>query len=183
VQGIDYEETFAPVAKFVTVRVMLSLAAHFDWEIHQMDVKTAFLYPYLNEEVYMGLPEGYLEYYPSAAESNQSRSPVMLLLQKCLYGLKQSPRAWHHEIDSFMLEQRLSPSNEDPNLYISSDILIILYVDNIVLFASNPARVIKVKEALSKRYKMSDLGEIRQCLGLQIERDPERRTLFLHQRR
>jgi len=90
VHGIDFNETFAPVAKFVTVRVLLALAAHNNWEIEQMDVKTAFLHPALNEEVFMAIPEGYSEY--SHMPSPNSTFPVLRLL-KALYGLKQAPRA------------------------------------------------------------------------------------------
>jgi hypothetical protein len=89
--GIDYTKTFAPVAKFVTVRILFALAAKYDWEIEQMDVVTAFLNPALLEEVYMELPEGYT--FP-----HTSRGRLICRLRKCLYGLKQAPRAWYTDI-------------------------------------------------------------------------------------
>ena len=70
-EGIDFEETFAPVAKLPTVRIMLALATHFDWEIHQMDVKTAFLYPNIKEEVYIAMPEGYKEFHPKHKDAGE----------------------------------------------------------------------------------------------------------------
>ena len=85
-EGLDYQETFAPVAKFPTLRVLLALAAHFDWEIHYMDVKTAFLYPELKKTVFMTPPEGYGKFLP-----DHKPIPKMLKLLKCLYGLKQAP--------------------------------------------------------------------------------------------
>ena len=88
-EGLDYQETFAPVAKFPTLRVLLALAAHNDWEVHHMEVKTAFLYPELKETVYMTPPEGYGEFLP-----DQRPIPKMLRLLKCLYGLKQAPHEW-----------------------------------------------------------------------------------------
>ena len=93
-EGLDYQETFAPVAKFPTLRVLLALAAHFDWEIHHMDVKTAFLHPKLKESVYMTPPKGYGEFLPDLKPI-----PKMLKLLKCLYGLKQAPFEWYNHID------------------------------------------------------------------------------------
>ena len=92
VKGMDYGETFAPVAKFATFRVLLALAAMHDQEIHQMDVETAFLNPYLDEEVYMESPEGF-------------ETPGQICrLQKALYGLKQAPRAQYRDIDTYRTE-------------------------------------------------------------------------------
>ena len=87
-EGIDFEETFAPVAKFTTVRIMVALATHFDWEVEQMDIKTAFLYPEIEEEVYIKMPEGYKLFYPK----DQNAKEIARLI-KTLYGLWQSPRA------------------------------------------------------------------------------------------
>jgi hypothetical protein len=108
--GIDYEETFAPVAKFATVRLLFALAAQYDWEIDQMDVITAFLNPVLQEEVYMELPKG----------ASASGGKLYCRLKKSLYGLKQAPRAWYEDIDAFLTGTLgLTRSKEDPNLYIS----------------------------------------------------------------
>src|SRR5437588_3849150 len=119
-----------PVAKFPTFRVLLALAAHFDWEIHHMDVKTAFLYLKLKEIVYMLPPKGYAKFMPA-----QRPIPKMLKLLKCLYGLKQAPYEWYNEIDGFLRTMAFKCSEQDPNLYISRDIMLLLYVDDILIFS------------------------------------------------
>ena len=180
-EGLDYQETFAPVAKFTTVRVLLALAAHFDWEVHQimMDVKTAFLYPKLRESVYMAPPEGYEEFMPSLPHP----LPTMLRLLKSLYGLKQAPFVWYTEIDAFLRSFGLTRSNQDHNLYISPTLIVLLYVDDILIIAASIPEISSFKEHLSGRYSMVDLGEIQQYLGMQIDQDRGSRQLFLHQAR
>jgi hypothetical protein len=93
--GIDYMETFAPVAKFVTIRILFALAAKNNWEIEQMDVETAFLNPMLLEEVYMEQPEGFTILSASGGK-------LYCRLRKCLYSLKQAPRAWYKDIDAYL---------------------------------------------------------------------------------
>ena len=178
VHGIDFHETFAPVAKFVTVQVLLALAAHNNWEIEQMDVKTAFLHPALNEEVFMAIPEGYSEY--SHMPSPNSTFPVLRLL-KALYGLKQAPRAWYENINKFFIQAGMTRSNEDHSLYFSNDIIILLYVDDLLLFAKDLQIIETMKRQLSSTYQMTDLGPIRQFLGLQIVRDRILHRIDLHQ--
>jgi hypothetical protein len=175
--GIDYNETFAPVAKFVTIRVLLAVAAAKDWEIHQMDVKTAFMNPRLKEEVYMAFPEGYSEFCPEPRDTSKG----VLRLLKTVNGLKQAPKAWYEEIHGFFVACGLTRSNEDHNMYLSIKIIVLIYVDDLLLFSSDMSDIMEMKSALSGRFEMSDLGEIRQFLGLQIERNREKRQLFLHQ--
>src|SRR5450432_878347 len=132
--GIDYIETFAPVAKFVTVRMLFAMAAKYNWEIEQMDVITAFLNPALQEEVYMELPEGY-----TIPEGHtipcSSGGKTICRLRKCLYGLKQAPRAWYSDIDAYLSSIGFTRSEEDYNLYISKQVLLLLFVDDILLFS------------------------------------------------
>ena len=106
-EGIDYEETFTPVAMLKTIRVLLTLATLHDWEIDHMDVKTAFLNPLLNEIIYMTQPEGF-EFDDRVCH-----------LRKALYGLKQAPRVWYQDIDKFLKTLGFTSSASDPNLYIS----------------------------------------------------------------
>lgn len=127
-EGIDYEETFAPVARYTFVRAVLSIAATKGWKVHQMDVKTVFLNGKIEEEVYLEQPEGFVIH---KAESNACR------LKKALYGLKQAPRAWYERIDHHLLELGFSKNEADPNLYykvINGELLIlILYVDDLLI--------------------------------------------------
>ena len=144
-----------------------------------MDVKTAFLYPKLRESVYMAPPEGYAEFLPAPPAS----IPTMLRLLKSLYSLKQAPYVWYSEIDGFLRSFGLVRSNQDHNLYVSQDLIVLLYVDDILIRAASVSGVSSLKQPLSGRYSMVDLGEIRQYLGMQIDRDRSNRQLFLHQTR
>jgi hypothetical protein len=170
--GIDYDETFAPVAKFTTIRVLLALAAATDWEIHQMDIKTAFLYGDLDEQIFMELPEGI------DADSN-----TICELRKSLYGLKQAPRVWYQKLDKFLTSKNLQlvRSDADHSLYVGKDLIIAVYVDDLKIMTSNMELMRQVKESLSKEFEMTDLGEMSHYLGMQIIRDRKNRTIHLNQ--
>ena len=126
--GIDYEETFAPVAKMTTIRTTLALAAAKGWHLHQMDVKNAFLQGELEEEVYMVQPPGF---------KSTSHPRAVCRLKKPLYGLKQAPRAWHSKITQFLHRIGFQMSKSDNSLYVRNDssgqIFIIIYVDDLVI--------------------------------------------------
>lgn len=174
VAGIDYGETFAPVAKFQSIRLVLALAAKHDMEIHQMDVKTAFLYGLLDEDVYMEQPEGYAG----------DRSMVWKLLRS-LYGLKQSPRNWYRELDAFLVSLRFRRTISDQSIYVRSDagglIIVGVYVDDLTIAAERKDTLNDFKAKMSARYSMKDLGEIHFILGLQVRRNRATRTLHLSQ--
>jgi hypothetical protein len=142
-----------------------------------MDVKTAFMNPRLKEEVYMAFPEGYSEFCPES----QDTSKGVLRLLKTVNGLKQAPKAWYEEIHGFFVACGLTRSNEDHNMYLSTKLVIIIYVDDLLLFSSDMRDFTEMKSALHGRFEMSDLGEIRQFLGMRIERNRKKRQLFLHQ--
>ena len=122
--GIDYEKTFAPVAKLNTVRVLLSLAANLDWPLHQFDVKNAFLHGELTEEVYMDIPPGY----------NTTQSGTVCRLRKALYGLKQSPRAWFRRFTMVIKNNGFKQCNSDHTLFLKHRkgkvTTLIIYVDS-----------------------------------------------------
>jgi hypothetical protein len=172
--GIDYSETFAPVAKFVTVRILFALAAKNDWEIEQMDVVTAFLNPLLHEEVYMELPKGY-------TVPRTSGGRVICRLRKCLYGLKQAPRAWYTDIDAHLCSLGFIRSEEDYNLYISKHVILLLFVDDILLFSPSMDAIRSIKGLLNSKYEMTDIGPIQQFLGIQVVRDRQARTIHINQ--
>eukprot|EP00253_Pinus_taeda_P027648 PITA_27648 len=127
VEGIDYTETFSLVAKMNSIHLVLSLAASFKWEVHQMDVKSAFLHGDLHEEIYMEQPTGFI----------QTDSSLVCRLKKSLYGLKQAPWAWYAKMDSFFLETGFSRCHSDNTVYTKkvgkSLIIIVLYVDDLIL--------------------------------------------------
>lgn len=177
-EGIDYTETYAPTAKFCSMRALLALAASQDLELHQMDVKTAFLNGDLEEEIYMKQPEGF------AVSSGPV--PLVCKLKKSLYGLKQSPRAWYQKMDQVLLELGFHRSEADHCIYSHKDdkgvrMYIGLYVDDLFLLSSSLDRLTMLKRDLGLRFDMKDLGEAQYILGFQIVRDRSKRQLTICQ--
>ena len=176
--GIDYQETFAPVAKFTTIRLLLALVSEEDWEIIGMDVKTAFLNSQLKETVYMELPEGMV--IPKGKRDSQT---IACRLLKSIYGLKQSPRAWYSKINSFFSEQGFSRNEQDHSMFIhrNRQIILILYVDDLVLAAPTKDKISWIRNTLHQKFEMTDLGNLTIFLGLEIRRNRQARTLHLSQ--
>eukprot|EP00253_Pinus_taeda_P012236 PITA_12236 len=169
VEGIDYTETFSPIAKMISVRLVLSLAASFKWEVHQMDVKHGDLH----EEINMEQPIGFI----------QTDSSLVCRLKKSLYGLKQAPRAWYAEMDSFLLESGFSRCHSDHTVYTKKEgkslIILVLYVDDLIRTGSDPNLINHVKSSLKKKFEMTDLGHLHYFLGLQVLQSKE--GIFLSQ--
>jgi hypothetical protein len=166
VYGVDYDETYAPVSRLSSFRLLLALAARSGWKIEHMDVVTAFLYPEVDHDIYMELPEG-LELVLPGVDPEK----YVCKLQKALYGLKQAPRLWYKNIHSFLVSLGFKPSDFDPNVYINSKtgVYILLYVDDLLIFAPpSSSSVPTLKKALMDRYKMTDLGSATQFLGMEI---------------
>ena len=177
--GIDYSETYAPVVQFCTLRMFFALTVHHDLHCDQMDVKTAFLYGDLEQDIFMEQPEGFID----------SKHPDHVCkLQKALYGLKQAPRQWHAKIDDFLISQLdFQSSPYDPCFYVryrdDSMIIIALYVDDILLASSSRDMLDELKAEFSKRFEMKDCGRVRVCLGLEIARNTSKGLLHLNQSR
>jgi transposase InsO family protein len=175
-EGIDYTETFAPVAKFASIRALLSLAAYLDLELHQMDVKTAFLNGDLDHDIYMQQPEGFVV-------TGQER--LVCKLQKSLYGLKQAGRAWYEKIHLALVELGFHALHADTCIYQlrrgSLVMLIALYVDDLLLLSNSLDGLTALKQDLARRFAMKDLGEAHYVLGIQIDRNRAARTLHISQ--
>jgi hypothetical protein len=170
IQGVDYNETFAPVSKLTTLRLLLAMCSSHNWKVRHLDVVTAFLNPKIdNDNIYMELPDG----MDWVDERTPKGAKVRLL--KSLYGLKQSPRLWYQAINAFLLSLGLKQSSADPNLYVKDRVLLLLYVDDILIVSTSDdspsSSANQVITALKTKYKMSDLGEARCFLGLEINRD------------
>ncbi len=176
--GVDYLETFAPVVKLTTIRVLLAIAAAHDLECEQMDVTTAFLNGDLDEDIYMQIPEGL---------RTAQNDGMVCKLRKSLYGLKQAPRQWYAKIHAYLVDYlKFVGSTNDPCLYTrksSSGILIIaLYVDDLLIIGNCKSEITTLKGELSKRFEMKDLGPAAVMLGVEISRDRRSRKLWITQR-
>jgi len=181
-EGIDYDETYAPVSKMATFRLLLALAAQHDWNVDHMDVVTAFLNPKIDRDnIHMSLPHGIDWLETTGPETTGSEITELdtiahkvsraksLILRKALYGLKQAPRLWYEDIDGFLHSIGFKQSAEDPNLYLQPGVLLLLYVDDL-LIAYNGIKGHEIKQLLHTKYKMCDLGPARRFLGIEIEK-------------
>ena len=192
VQGVDYEETFAPVVKYTSIRTVCAYVAEEDLELHQMDAKTAFLNGEIDEEIFIEIPEGVeietSELAESGLDSNLNNGELDLVckLNKSMYGTKQAPRCWNKKIDSVLSgELGYKRSEGDPCLYVKrtrTDVMMVaLYVDDLLLAATTTDQIEWMKKRLAERFEMKDLGEARVCLGLEITRVRKDKKLYLTQ--
>ncbi|CAH9105932.1 unnamed protein product, partial [Cuscuta epithymum] len=164
--GLDYEETFAPVAKLNTVRILLSLAANLDWPLLQLDVKNAFLNGDLEEEVFMQVPPGF--------DSNTTAGKVCKL-KKALYGLKQSPRAWFGRFEKTVKKRGYTQAQSDHTLFYKHSAegkvaVLIVYVDDIVLTGDDQGELAALKNFLAQQFEIKDLGNLKYFLGMEVAR-------------
>jgi Reverse transcriptase (RNA-dependent DNA polymerase)/Integrase core domain/gag-polypeptide of LTR copia-type/GAG-pre-integrase domain len=174
--GLDYKETFAPVAKMNTVRVLMSVAVINNWPLFQMDVKNAFLQGNLEEEVYMEIPPGL-----HVPQGNQ----MVCRLKKAIYGLKQSPRAWYGRLSNALGKIGYKRSDADHSLFTTVTkrgiVVILIYVDDLVITGSDQIGIQALKEHLRLEFDIKDLGVLRYFLGIEIARS--QKGLFLCQRK
>ncbi len=174
--GIDYEETYAPVARYASIRCILALVAHYDLELHQMDVKSAYLNGELEETIYMRQPEGFVQ---------KGTESLVLQLRKSLYGLKQAGRTWNAKMDATLKGHSFTALDADQCIYIrrqhSTFILISLYVDDLLIACNRLSELKLFKQQLTSEFDMEDLGEASFVLGIEIIRDRASRTLTIRQ--
>jgi hypothetical protein len=180
-EGIDYEETFAPLARLEAIRILLAFSVAKGFKLHQMDVKSAFLNGVLEEEVYVRQPTGFeSEKYPHRVYKLRK---ALYGLKQALYGLKQAPRAWYGRLRGFLLERGFEMGKVDQTLFLlrqGRDILIVqVYVDDIVFGGSSNSLVARFAEDMSREFEMSMIGELQFFLGLQIKQLKE--GTFVHQ--
>ncbi|CAL2229802.1 unnamed protein product [Prunus armeniaca] len=174
--GIDYNETFAPVARLDTIRTLIALAAQKEWSLYQLDVKSAFLNGVLKEEVYADQPQGFVK---------KDEETKVYKLHKALYGLKQAPRAWYDEIDAYFNKVGFKKSPSEATLYVKaegSDVLIVsLYVDDIVYTGSSSQMIEEFRRDMMEHYEMTYLGVLHHFLGMGVIQSKQ--NIFLHQRK
>nr|GEV70474.1 retrovirus-related Pol polyprotein from transposon TNT 1-94 [Tanacetum cinerariifolium] len=172
-EGVDFEESFAPVARLEAVRLFIAYAAHKSFTVYQMDVKT-FLYGHLKEEVYVNQPDGFVDpYHPNK----------VYRLKKALYGLKQPPRAWYDELSNFLVSKGFSKGSIDPTLFITKhkgDILLVqIYVDDIIFGSTNPKLSKQFEKLMLNKFEMSIIGELKFFLRILIHQSS--RGIFINQ--
>ena len=163
VEGIDFEETFAPVARLEAIRMFLAFAVYKDFTVYQMDVKSAFLNGKIKEEVYIEQPDGF----------QLGENPNLVCkLKKALYGLKQAPRAWYSRLDTYLQQQGFRKGMVDSNLYIKSEkanqLIVVVYVDDIIFGGSKNELCKNFADNMQTEFEMSMIGELAFFLGLQI---------------
>ena len=178
IPGIDFDETFSPVTRFESLRMLLALAVLEDWHIHSMDVKSAFLNGELDEEIYMEQPQGFII---AGSES------LVCRLQKAIYGLKQASCTWNSQLHGVLTGLGFKQTIADAGIYVKSQqegdlpLFVIVYIDDITILGASLEAVKLLKSDLSKRYEMSDLREITSYLGICITWDHSLRRLEIDQ--
>ncbi|KAI3677759.1 hypothetical protein L6452_37027 [Arctium lappa] len=163
-EGIDYEEVFAPMARIEAIRLFLAYASYMNFKVYQMDVKSAFLYGSIEEEVYVCQPPGF---------EHPNYPDRVYKLKKTLYGLHQAPRAWYDTLSSYLLENGFERGVIDKTLFIKrkkKDILLVqIYVDDIIFGSTRDKMCKEFEELMHQRFKMSSMGELTFFLGLQVQ--------------
>ncbi|KAI3784527.1 hypothetical protein L1987_43626 [Smallanthus sonchifolius] len=165
-EGIDYQETFSPVSRKHSLRIVMALVAHFDLDLHQMDIKTTFLNIDLNEDVFMRQPEGF---------KPEGQEQLVCKLKKSIYRLKQASRQWYLKFDEVMKKQGFIKNQVDQCTYLkisgSNFTILVLYVDDILLASNSLDMLYESKRLLSHNFDMKDLGEATYVIGIKIHRD------------
>jgi histone deacetylase 1/2 len=163
--GLDYGEPFSPVVKPTTVRLVLALAAHFNWSLRQLDVKNAFLHGILQEEVYMSQPPGF---------EDLNHPHLVYKLHKSLYSLKHAPRAWNDRITQFLPSLGFETTYSDSSLFVKHAgheiMVLLLYMDYIIIIGGVSGVIQHVISALTSEFDLTDLGSLHYFLGIQITR-------------
>ncbi|KAL4283202.1 hypothetical protein GQ457_16G007940 [Hibiscus cannabinus] len=167
IEGIDYTNTFSPVAKMTSFKLLLALATVHNWHLFQLDVNNAFLNGMLDEEVYMKLPLGYT--------TDVSGSNLVCKLHKSIYGLKQASRQWFHAFSQVVLRFGFSQSPSDHLLFVKGSgddmVVLLVYVDDIILAGKNSKLLVDVRVSLQQHFKLKDLGILKYFLGFEIARN------------
>ena len=163
-EGINYSEVFSPVARMDSIRILIAIAAQEEWELHHLDVKTAFLNGEIKEDIYITQPEGF---------EVKGKEDHILKLKKALYGLKQAPRAWNSRLNEVLLKQGFVRSKCDYGVYYTAEIqekiIIGVYVDDMIITGSKSHKIMEFKEGMKKVFEMTDLGILSSYLGIEIK--------------
>lgn len=161
--GVDFDEVFAPAARIETVRLVIGIVASHGWELHHLDVKTAFLHGELKEEVYVSQPEGYV------IKGSETK---VYKLKKALYGLRQAPRGWNEKLNAVLREMKFTRCLKEPSLYRKTEqghlLVVAVYVDDLLVTSSSLDMIVSFKKGMATRFEMSDLGRLIYYLGIKV---------------
>ena len=174
VKGADYDETFCPVVRMESLRALVAMSVQRGMELHQLDITTAFLNGTLEEEVFMRQPEGFVV---------EGQEELVCRLKRSLYGLKQSPRCWNSTLDDYLKQLEFMRSANDPCIYVAPDgeMLVGVYVDDIVVAGKIGKMVEDFKRALGEKFDVKDLGRLHYFLGMKIVQDQTSGNVWMGQ--
>jgi hypothetical protein len=168
IEGIDFDESFAPVARLESIRILLSISCHLGFKLYQMDVKSAFLNSILQEDVYVEQPKRFMDPY---------YLQHVYKLKKALYGLKQAPRAWYERLTTYLLEKGFTRGQADQTLFIRNQgnhkLIAQIYVDDIIFGATLDSQAHEFAEEMKQDFEMSIIGELTYFLGMQVKQTSE----------
>ncbi|KAL0279419.1 UNVERIFIED_CONTAM: hypothetical protein PYX00_000983 [Menopon gallinae] len=175
--GIDYDEIFAPVARYELIRTLLAIAVNEQMYVHQLDVVSAYTQGFLSDEVYMEQPEAFVD--------KKNKDHVCKLVRP-LYGLKQSGREWYKRINDYLVNKGGMNAEGDPCIYVfgtnENRVILLIYVDDILLASKSLEEMNEIKELLKREFEITDLGPINTILGINIKRDSDTGNMTLTQR-
>ena len=174
-QGFDYDEIFSPVVRLESLRSIVSISCKYGLKIHQMDVCSAFLNGDLREEIYMTQPDGFVK---------EGYENHVCKLRKSIYGLKQSARCWNEAIGNYLKELNFIQSDADPCVYSKTEgelTFICVYVDDIIIATESDSNMNEIKQSLSNKYRIKDLGELSYFLGVKVVKDHNNNSIWLGQ--
>lgn len=174
--GIDYTETFSPVVRHTTLRLLFALSVKLGLDVNHLDVKTAFLNGDLEETIYMRMPECY---------NSDSSVCKVLKLKKAIYGLKQASRAWNKKVDNCLISNGYQRSKIEPCMYIKNinkcKTIVTVYVDDFFIFSNDKIETKNLKQILSNKFSIKDLGEVKLCLGMNVNFNKDKGFVTLSQ--
>ena len=170
--GIDFDEVFAPVARVETIRLIIALAASNGWEVHHLDVKTAFLHGELKEDVFVVQPEGFII---------EGQEHKVYKLKKALYGLRQAPRTWNIKLNQILRRLKFVRCSKEPSLYRREEngelLVVVVYVDDLLVTGSSLELILNFKRGMANQFEMSDLGLLTYYLGIEVHQRSDGITL------